>query len=517
MKKTFKRAGVAVLSMAMLLSMGAVGAMTASAAGTIKIETSTGLKSTDQVVAYRVATISGGSWTADTHFSSVLTSEVLNTLKGINEVDNSTTKNIAYQLQSQLNTLSSSDIAELTKYDNFTLGEAKSVEDGYYLVIATKGNSDSDDRVYQPMLACVTGSDTLINTAKASTLTLNKYIAEATGENVHIDADSKKADVEGGSTVTYTIKSVIPRYNTNLADAKIRDYRITDTPESTLYLTEAQLEAVQVYIDKDGNKSYDAGTDTLLSSGTNYSVTSTDNGETGTDKRITSFTVTMTPAQFRTYSAETLAITFKSTLSDTPNYGSTGNNNHVNLKYDNDFTAGSADESTTDKPDGEKDDDTYVYTTKLLVKKYDTTTATPFGGVTFKLYRNSYNAANPDTNLVDTLVTDTTTGQVNFTGLSAGTYVLVENTPSGYVEQAPVSFTIADTSINGNFAETTPTAVLTAVTGYTFEKEIINTPTGSLPGTGGMGTVLFTVGGAAIVMLAGVLFVAYMRKRKNEE
>ena len=31
MKKTFKRAGVAVLSMAMLISMGAVGAMTANA------------------------------------------------------------------------------------------------------------------------------------------------------------------------------------------------------------------------------------------------------------------------------------------------------------------------------------------------------------------------------------------------------------------------------------------------------------------------------------------------------
>ena len=38
-----------------------------------------------------------------------------------------------------------------------------------------------------------------------------------------------------------------------------------------------------------------------------------------------------------------------------------------------------------------------------------------------------------------------------------------------------------------------------------------------LPGTGGMGTVLFTVGGAAVVLLAGALFVVYMRKRKVEE
>ena len=53
MKKTFKRAGVAVLSMAMLLSMGAVGAMSANAAGeSITVQaTQTGLKAGDKVVA----------------------------------------------------------------------------------------------------------------------------------------------------------------------------------------------------------------------------------------------------------------------------------------------------------------------------------------------------------------------------------------------------------------------------------------------------------------------------------
>ena len=39
----------------------------------------------------------------------------------------------------------------------------------------------------------------------------------------------------------------------------------------------------------------------------------------------------------------------------------------------------------------------------------------------------------------------------------------------------------------------------------------------TLPGTGGMGTILFTVGGAAVVLLAGALFVVYMRRRKVEE
>ncbi len=39
----------------------------------------------------------------------------------------------------------------------------------------------------------------------------------------------------------------------------------------------------------------------------------------------------------------------------------------------------------------------------------------------------------------------------------------------------------------------------------------------TLPATGGIGTVLFTAGGIAVVMLAGALFVVYMKKRSTEE
>ena len=49
------------------------------------------------------------------------------------------------------------------------------------------------------------------------------------------------------------------------------------------------------------------------------------------------------------------------------------------------------------------------------------------------------------------------------------------------------------------------------------EINVENYPGQLLPGTGGAGTILFTVGGAAIVLLAGVLFVFYMKKRRIEE
>ena len=47
--------------------------------------------------------------------------------------------------------------------------------------------------------------------------------------------------------------------------------------------------------------------------------------------------------------------------------------------------------------------------------------------------------------------------------------------------------------------------------------EVIDPPVDTLPATGGIGTVLFTAGGIAVVMMAGALFVIYMKKRSTED
>ena len=43
-----------------------------------------------------------------------------------------------------------------------------------------------------------------------------------------------------------------------------------------------------------------------------------------------------------------------------------------------------------------------------------------------------------------------------------------------------------------------------------------NTPGLSLPGTGGMGTTLFTFGGLVLVLVAGIMFVVYIRRQKKQ-
>ena len=49
------------------------------------------------------------------------------------------------------------------------------------------------------------------------------------------------------------------------------------------------------------------------------------------------------------------------------------------------------------------------------------------------------------------------------------------------------------------------------------QQDMYNALADTLPATGGMGTVLFTAGGIAVILMAGALFVVYMKKRNAEE
>ena len=46
--------------------------------------------------------------------------------------------------------------------------------------------------------------------------------------------------------------------------------------------------------------------------------------------------------------------------------------------------------------------------------------------------------------------------------------------------------------------------------------QITNTKGLTLPGTGGIGTTLFTFGGIALILIAGVMFIVYTRKQKKQ-
>ena len=94
------------------------------------------------------------------------------------------------------------------------------------------------------------------------------------------------------------------------------------------------------------------------------------------------------------------------------------------------------------------------------------------------------------------LKTATDAYTVNFTGLAAGTYTIVEKTvPTGYNPAQPVTVVIAD---DGKITQE----------GTEIEKVAIQNNTGSeLPSTGGIGTTIFYVVGGLLMAAAVVLLV----------
>jgi len=108
-----------------------------------------------------------------------------------------------------------------------------------------------------------------------------------------------------------------------------------------------------------------------------------------------------------------------------------------------------------------------------------------------------------------TTITMTNGTAVNFQGFKAGTYYLKETgTSTGYnLLDADVEITITDTSADGTISHTvSPVNALDQV-------EVENHQGSVLPSTGGIGTTIFYIIGAVLVIGAGVVLVT--RRRMN--
>ncbi len=535
MKKTFKRAGVAVLSMAMLLSMGAVGAMTASAApdDTTYSVTITDAKKfgysyskiadlDENGITYTVASGWDGAVKVESNY---LTQKSAATGTEAKFSEN-TTADQKKKLADALAGVS----ASFTAVANDTI---TGLTPGYYVF---KSSSSGAQNILVEVKGDIVAGQLR---AKANEVTIDKTITSITDANTSeaaaslVQSGGKNGHVSVGSTVQYNITTAFPYYDTEnvTAATNITDFTITDIPEAGLTITPNDVVSITA-----GGTALVKDTDYTVVSASDAKIKATDNtenknyfeGKAEDTYKVagTGVKITFTDSTVINKRGAEVVVTLNALVNANASVNSDTNRNCATVEYNNDyFTGGQPDEPVNpttgdpnepDEPTDHESSYADVYCTLFTVNKKDNSNQSLKGAV-FALYKGTDTTGSPIATLGSTDSTSADyTDTFVFSGLNVGTYTLVEqSTPnSSYVKADNVTFEVKDDTFAGSYTFTNKADNSAIANG---SLDIVNISGQSLPGTGGMGTVLFTVGGAAIVLLAGALFVVYMRKRKVEE
>ena len=238
--------------------------------------------------------------------------------------------------------------------------------------------------------------------------------------------------------------------------------------------------------------------------------------------------------------SQAIVVTYTAVLNDDVEFGSAGNPNEVYLKYSNNPNI--ADDSDNEEGETPKDK-VIVFTYKPVVNKVDENGA-PVEGAAFTLYKEvadtetagAKTGAEIKTALADEdsrinaaaledakyyIALDMTPDQAGTTftydGIDDGTYVLVETTiPDGFNAYVAEKFDVT-AEHDAEADEPTLTTldggdVLTGtVTTGILEGDIENKSGATLPSTGGIGTTIFYVLGAILVLGGTVVLVTRRR------
>lgn len=374
---------------------------------------------------------------------------------------------------------------------------------GYY-VVAVPGATLADAKGQYAALVRV-HSTTVDVDIKGDLPTVDKKVqVNGTGQNA--------TDAKIGDTLTFTLTSTIP----DMSAYSTYTFNFKDTLSKGL--TFEQVKSVKVE-------------DTTLTKDTDYTVTTApaDSGKT---------LLTVAMKDFKTKqqanAGKKITVTYAATLNKDAVVGGAGNVNSATIQYSNNPSTNGTGESEPSK--------VRVFTYGFTVDKYTgdqyTDAATRLAGAKFTLAPKNgdpmsfvqVNAGSATANAVyrvakagetgTTTITTPENGKVDFRGLENGEYTLTETkAPAGYNKLASAIGVKVDGQNNGT--DTTHATVVIkydnnngSVYDQTASNGVIpvqNKPGVVLPGTGGMGTIAFTVIGVLVIALG----VAWTLKRKN--
>ena len=347
-----------------------------------------------------------------------------------------------------------------------TSATVNNLNDGYYLVVASNGSK---------LVVQTIGTVKIME--KNQYPGIDKEITEENG--VALTQAVKADDVNIGDTVTYKVPVTIP----TTANGAIT---ITDKMYKGLSLNKSSLAN-----DKELTLNFADGT-----AEENYNV----------------YTITISAEQVAALIAgQTDAVTLNLTYTATLNKDAAinaDNKNIVSLQYDHYTT---------------KTHETTTKTHKVEIDKVDQD-GNKLAGVKFTLTREGTNPgyvgkgtteADKNKPVWGTTATEyvtAETGNIVFDGLDAGTYTLTETyTPGGFNPlTAPITITVKeDGTVTYTSTDSYNTATDATAAGGVIK--IKNQKGTTLPSTGGMGTTIFYILGALLVIVCGVVLVARRR------
>lgn len=341
----------------------------------------------------------------------------------------------------------------------------------YYVKVTGQPAETSVKKKGGALFALPEGTKTTQGSAEAPIeLKINTGAVEVSKEIVGGDIDVKHTTASAGDTVTFKLTASV----TGSKEVPLTEYTIHDNLSGS-FDTPAVTE---VKVDN-----------TKLST-SDYTV----DASSQSDIKISLSESYLKAAKEGTnnfYASSDVTVTLTAILKDTAVSGNTttANSNSDRLTYTN--TYGQTEKS------GET---VYVYTFDLPVFKYDGTTdnKTGLGNATFELKTK-------EGTLIDTKTTDSS-GNVTFAKLAAGTYKVKETVaPAGYnLNSSEYTVVISTTGVI--------TVTVDGNSSTVNQVEVPDYPV-TVPSTGGMGTMMFYVGGAALIACAGVLLFVLKRKK----
>ena len=396
---------------------------------------------------------------------------------------------------------------------------------GYYFVKDVDAPSGD---AYSRYMVQLTNKTTPVN-IKKDVPTLNKYVSLVGGLGTE-----KAVSAGPGNTVYFTLTA---KMHTRIAD--YGKFPLTFTDELPTGLINPKLESV--YVNKTLLTDANPETNAVIEIG-NETVTIAGTGTTS-DPVIISVSDAKGIIKAGTNGADvvatdTISVVFSVTVDKAATplvLGATGNVNKATMTFPNNPNPdGATSTATTAVTENTK---AAVFTYQMKVNKKDASDGDPLEGAVFHIYflddLGVKKYVQADANYAVTSVTESHDQATDFTtgsngsftvkGLRERTYYLEESVAPANYNKIKVDQTVTiDASFSGLTLQTltaTPTGAYTSVkttnvdTGMV-EVDVLNTRGATLPETGGIGTTIFYIAGAALMIGAGAVLITKKRTQK---